>query len=61
MKNSQEAIAGDVVLYDEVNEKKIVVGFDEFENCIEQDSCLVPIGVVVIPASHMEDGRVETD
>lgn len=55
MRKYQEAIAGDIVLWD--GEKKVVVPQDDYTVKSFPEDKFTPIGVVVIPASHMCDGK----
>ena len=47
--------AGGIVLWDSENERKLVV--DDYNTSTYPISRYTPIGVVVIPSSHMDDGR----
>ena len=52
---SFETKAGQIVLWDSDRETKLVV--DDYNTSIYPTSRYTPIGVVVIPSSHMDDGR----
>ena len=55
MRKYQEANAGDIVLWD--GEKKDVVEQGDYTVESFPEDKFTPIGVVVIPASHMDDGK----
>ena len=48
-KKASEAVAGDAVLYDETNDKLVIVDNTKLEDYTEG---YTPIGVVVVPGSH---------
>lgn len=54
-KKASEAVAGDAVLYDETNDKLVIVDNTKLEDYTEG---YIPIGVVVVPGTHdvYEDG-----
>ena len=52
---SFETKAGQIVLWDSDKETKLTV--DDYDASIYPTSRYTPIGVVVIPSSHMDDGR----
>ena len=54
-KKASEAVAGDAVLYDEANDKLVIVDNTKLEDYTEG---YTPIGVVVVPGTHnvYEDG-----
>ena len=52
---SFETKAGQIVLWDSDKESKLTV--DDYDVSIYPTSRYTPIGVVVIPSSHMDDGR----
>lgn len=48
---------GSIVLWDAENKEKIVVSQDDYRNNPYPKLLYVPIGILVIPASHMPDGK----
>ena len=48
-------VAGDIVLWN--GERKVVVDGTKYTSSAFPDTIFTPIGVIVIPASHMDDGH----
>lgn len=52
-----EAFAGNIVLWDIAKNEKTIVEQEEYGTDSFPSTRYIPIGVVVIPASHMDDGK----
>lgn len=52
---TSDFVAGDIVLWN--GEKKVVVDGERYSTDVYPTEGYTPIGVVVIPASHLEDGK----
>lgn len=57
MIKAAEAFAGNIVLWDGEKKEKIIIEQEEYETDSFFSTRYTPIGIVVIPASHMPDGK----
>lgn len=48
-------VAGDIAVYDKVDEKFRFLSYSSYVESYHQDGTLIPIGVVVVPSTHTPD------